>query len=86
MRFFLNFVLLASFFSISARPLFGEEPPNIELEKIVVTPDGKKYELLRSAYKTVAVNFENGEMKVEVVINEDVAEKLRRMWISMKEP
>ncbi len=55
------------------------------VERIIVTPDGKKYELLRSAYRTVTVNFENGMIKVEAAINEDVAEKLRRMWITMKE-
>jgi DNA-binding Lrp family transcriptional regulator len=55
------------------------------VERIIVTPDGKKFELLRSAYRTVTVNFENGAIKVEAAINEDVAEKLRRMWLTMKE-
>jgi DNA-binding Lrp family transcriptional regulator len=54
------------------------------VERIIVTPDGKKYELLRSAYKAVTVSFENGVMKVDAIINEDVAEKLRRLWMSMK--
>jgi DNA-binding Lrp family transcriptional regulator len=55
------------------------------VERIIVTPDGKKYEMLRSAFRTVTVNFENGVIKVEAAINEDVEEKLRRMWMSMKE-
>ena len=54
------------------------------VEKIIVTADGKKYELLRSAYKAVTVNFVGGVMKVDAVVNEDVAEKLRRMWMSMR--
>jgi len=54
------------------------------VEKIIVTPDGKKYELLRSAYRSVSVSFESGLMKMEVVINEDVAEKLRRLWMEMR--
>ena len=54
------------------------------VEKIILTQEGKKYELLRSAYKAMTVSFENGAMKVDVIINEDVAEKLRRMWLSMK--
>jgi DNA-binding Lrp family transcriptional regulator len=62
------------------------ETQTLVVEKIIVTPDGKKYELLRSAYKTVSVNFEDGAITVEASINEDVEEKLRRMWISMKEP
>ncbi|MDE1853790.1 MAG: ArsR family transcriptional regulator [Thaumarchaeota archaeon] len=55
------------------------------IEKIIVTPDGKKYELLRSAYRAVTVSFVGGVMKVEATINEDVAEKLRRLWLSMRE-
>ncbi len=56
------------------------------VEKIIVTPDGKKYELLRSAYRAVSVSFESGVMKVDATVNEDVAEKLRRLWMSMRVP
>lgn len=56
------------------------------IERIIVTPDGKKYELLRSAYRAVSVSFDSGLMKVEVTVNEDVAEKLRRLWMTMREP
>ena len=54
------------------------------VEKIIVTPDGKKYELLRSSYRAVNVSFDGGVIKVEAVINEDVAEKLKRLWLSMR--
>lgn len=54
------------------------------VEKIIVTSDGKKYELLRSAYKAVNVSFTGGVMKVDAIVNEDVAEKLRRLWMSMR--
>jgi len=54
------------------------------VEKIIVTADGKKYELLRSAYRAVTVNFAGGVMKVDAIVNEDVADKLRRMWMSMR--
>ena len=56
------------------------------VERIIVTPEGKKYELLRSSYRAVNVTFDGGVMKVEAVINEDVAEKLRRLWMAMREP
>ena len=56
------------------------------VEKIIVTPDGKKYELLRSAYRAVTVTFEGGVMRVDATINEDVAEKLRRLWMTMRVP
>jgi DNA-binding Lrp family transcriptional regulator len=55
------------------------------VERMVVTPEGKKYELLRSAYREIRVNFAGGQLKVEATINEDVAEKLRRLWFSMRE-
>ncbi|HEY6283523.1 MAG TPA: hypothetical protein VIW22_06325 [Nitrososphaerales archaeon] len=54
------------------------------IERIILTPDGKKYELLRSSYRSVTVSFEDGVMSVDAIINEDVAEKLRRLWISMR--
>ena len=55
------------------------------VEKIIVTPDGKKYELLRSAYRAVSVSFDGGVMKVDAIVNEDVADKLRRLWMTMRE-
>jgi hypothetical protein len=54
------------------------------VERIIVTNEGKKYELLRSAYRSVTVSFDGGQMRVDAVINEDVAERLRRMWLSMR--
>lgn len=54
------------------------------VERIIVTPDGKKYELIRSAYRSVTVSFDRGMMKVDAIINEDVAEKLRRLWMTMR--
>ncbi len=54
------------------------------IDKIIVTDDGKRYELVRSAYRTIQVDLENGTMKVSAMINEDVADKLRRLWVSMQ--
>jgi DNA-binding Lrp family transcriptional regulator len=55
------------------------------VERIIVTPDGKRYEMLRSSYRNITVNLENGVMKVEAMVNEDVADKLRRLWVTMKQ-
>lgn len=55
------------------------------VERIIVTPDGKKYELLRSAYRAINVTFDGGVMRVDATINEDVADKLRRLWMTMRE-
>ncbi|MDV3293792.1 MAG: hypothetical protein LYZ70_05935 [Nitrososphaerales archaeon] len=54
------------------------------VDRIIVTNEGKRYELVRSAYRTVQVDLENGVMKVSAVVNEDVADKLRRLWLSMQ--
>lgn len=56
------------------------------VEKIIVTAEGKKYELLRSAYRAINVTLDGGIMKVEATVNEDVADKLRRLWLSMRVP
>lgn len=55
------------------------------IDRIVVTNDGKRFEVVRSAFRAVQVDLESGDMKVNAVINEDMAEKLRRRWISMRE-
>ena len=55
------------------------------IDRIIVTNDGKRYELVRSAYRNVQVDLENGVMRVSAAINEDVADKLRRLWITMKQ-
>lgn len=54
------------------------------VDRVIITPDGKKYELFRSSYRSVTVSFEGGALKVQAVVNEDVADKLRRMWLTMK--
>jgi DNA-binding Lrp family transcriptional regulator len=56
------------------------------VEKIVVTPDGKKYELLRSAFKDIKIDFENGQIAIDATVNEDISDKLYNMWVSMREP
>jgi DNA-binding Lrp family transcriptional regulator len=53
-------------------------------DRIVVTPEGKRYELLRSAFRAFSVTFDGGSIRVDAVINEDVADKLRRVWLSMR--
>lgn len=54
------------------------------VEKITITPDGKKYEMVRSAFRSVKISFDQGELVIDAVPNEDIADKLNRMWISMR--
>ncbi|HYW00656.1 MAG TPA: helix-turn-helix domain-containing protein [Candidatus Acidoferrum sp.] len=44
------------------------------------TADGKWYDLYRSLLKRIDVSFENGDVKVDVVVNEHVSDKFTRMW------
>lgn len=54
------------------------------IERIIITSDGKKYELFRSAYKGMQINFEGGNITVEATINEDISDRLYKLWISMR--
>lgn len=54
------------------------------MDRIVVTQDGKRYEMLRSAYRGFSISLENGGLKVDAMINTDIADKLHSLWISMK--
>jgi DNA-binding transcriptional ArsR family regulator len=47
------------------------------------TTDGKWYDLYRSLLRRIDVGFENGDVRVEVVVNEHVADKFTRMWASI---
>jgi predicted transcriptional regulator len=47
------------------------------------TTDGKWYDLYRSLLRRIDVSFENGDVKIEVVVNEHVADKFTRMWNSI---
>lgn len=47
------------------------------------TTDGKWYDLYRSLLRRIDVSFEKGEVRVDVVVNEHVADKFTRMWTSI---
>jgi DNA-binding Lrp family transcriptional regulator len=55
------------------------------IERIVVTPEGKRYEVFRSSYRSFSINFGGAGVSATVEVNEDVAEKLRRIWLAMKQ-
>jgi len=44
------------------------------------TPDGKWYELYRSLLRRIDVSFEGGQMRIEVEINDHIADKFTRIW------
>ncbi len=57
----------------------------LTVEKTILTQDGKKFELYRSAFRTFHINLNQGEIDIDVELNEDVASRLSRLWASMRE-
>ncbi len=54
------------------------------VEKTVLTEDGKKFELYRSAFRSIKMDFENGELVIDAVLNEDIATRMGRLWASLR--
>ncbi len=44
------------------------------------TPDGKWYELYRSLLRRINISFEEGQMQIEVEINDHISDKFTRIW------
>ena len=47
------------------------------------TTDGKWYDLYRSLLRRIDVGFEKGDVRIDVVVNEHVADRFTRMWTSI---
>ncbi|HUK26816.1 MAG TPA: helix-turn-helix domain-containing protein [Candidatus Acidoferrales bacterium] len=47
------------------------------------TTDGKWYDLYRSLLRRIDVGFEKGDVRIEVMVNEHVADRFTRMWTSI---
>ena len=56
----------------------------LTVEKTIITDDGKKFELVRSAFKGLNLQLEKGEIIIDVELNEDVATRLSRLWASLR--
>jgi predicted transcriptional regulator len=56
----------------------------VTIERVVVTEEGKKFNLYRSAVKDICAEYRAGRVEVTVSLNEDVVSKLSRMWTSMR--
>ncbi len=56
----------------------------LTVEKTILTDEGKKYELYRSAFKTIHLDLNQGEITIDADLNEDVATRLSRLWASMR--
>jgi len=56
----------------------------LTVEKTIITDDGKKFELYRSSFRSVRLQLNQGEIVLDVELNEDVATRLSRLWASMR--
>jgi predicted transcriptional regulator len=56
----------------------------LTVEKTILTGEGKKYELYRSAFKSFVIDLEQGEIAIDAELNEDVATRLSRLWATMR--
>jgi len=56
----------------------------ITVEKTILTGEGKKYELYRSSFKGIHVDMNQGEIILDVDLNEDVTMRLTRLWAAMR--
>ena len=57
----------------------------LEVERIVLTNDGKKFDLYRSTVTAVNVRFGNGVLEVDVTLRSTAEEKIMRRFLSLKE-
>lgn len=56
----------------------------LTVERTIITDDGKKSELYRSAFRGINLQLQKGEIIVDVELNEDVAIRLSRLWASLR--
>lgn len=57
----------------------------LTVERIVVTNDGKKYEVLRSSILGVSIRFDKGQLDVDVTPNMKADEKMVKRFFTLRE-
>ena len=55
----------------------------IILDKIIITPDGKKFSLYHSTLKSISVKYEDTNLVVEAEPNSDIARKCAEKFFSL---
>jgi predicted transcriptional regulator len=56
----------------------------LTVERTVITNDGKKFGLYRNTVTDMRAEYKSGEVELTVSFNEDVVNKLTRLWSSMR--
>lgn len=62
-----------------------QEAGLLVIERGVLTDDGKRYDLYRSAVRSMQISFRSGEIEIDVIPNKDAISKLESMWMSLSE-
>ena len=57
----------------------------LKVERIVLTPDGKKFELVKSTIRTASVQFHKGTLNVDVTAGLEADEKFVRRFFALRE-
>lgn len=57
----------------------------LKVERIVLTEDGKKYELVKSTIRSANVVFDKGILDVDVTANVEGDEKMVKMFFTLRE-
>jgi predicted transcriptional regulator len=57
----------------------------LTVERTILTDDGRKYELYRSAFRRVHMDLVKDEIEIDVEFNEDITSRLSRLWALMRE-
>jgi len=56
----------------------------LTVERIVITKDGRKFSLYRSAISDMRAEYRAGQLELNISLNQDAVDKLSRMWASMR--
>jgi len=57
----------------------------LKVERIVLTPDGKKFELVKSTIRGVSVQFDKEKLNVDVTAGAQADEKFVRRFFALRE-
>lgn len=57
----------------------------LKVDRIILTPDGKKFEMVRSTIRAVSVQFDNGTLDVDVTSSIQADEKMVKRFFALRE-
>ena len=57
----------------------------LKVDRIILTPDGKKFEMVRSTIRTASVQFDRGSLNVDVTPSIEADEKMVKRFFALRE-